>query len=370
MSAPWLTTKRSTLWHGNALEVYQRLSPGSFELVISDGPYGIGKDRQWDPGSVAELPALYEPHVAAWDRLCKPAASVYFWGTAASWAAVHPVILAHGWRFRALVVWDKGMASLAGRLDTEACRTWPDVTEVCGLYQRDPWDSTAATSAGTFVGHAAGADDRNWVRDWLVSEWERAGLRRKDADRAMSTNGMAGHFFGRSQWELPTWERFQQLASFAAEHGEPRDRPYLVHPDAIGLRASWEHLRAEWEHLRAEYEAARSPFTLPHGVTNVWRHPLVGGGERLRAADGSTLHPCQKPLAFYRRMIRASTRPGANVLEPFGGTCRAAVAAQQIGDRRAVCVEMDEQYLRAVRPALQFVAPVGGLFGGDVERTR
>lgn len=358
----WLQTQRATLWHGNALKVYERLPSASFELVISDGPYGIGKDRQWDPSSVDALPELYEPHVAAWGRLCKPGASVYLWGTAASWAAVHPVVLAHGWRFRALVTWDKGMASLAGRLDTEGCRTWPDVTEVAGFYQRAPFSTPAGPA--THVAHAAGQSDDNWLRAWLVAEWESAGLRRKDADLAMGTNGMAGHYFGRSQWELPTWERYQQLATFAAEHGQLRDRPYLVHPDAVSdtLRASYDHLRAEYDHLRAEYEAARAPFTLPHGVTNVWRHPLVSGGERLRTADGSTLHPCQKPIAFYRRMIEASTRPGAQVLEPFGGTCRAAVAAQQVGDRHAVCIEMDEAYLRAVRPALQFVPPAGGLF--------
>ena len=53
-------------------------------------------------------------------------------------------------------------------------------------------------------------------------------------------------------------------------------------------------------------------------------------------------------------MIRASSRPGELVLEPFGGTCRAAAACEAMTDtdaRRYICVEPDEDgrnYLPAV----------------------
>jgi DNA modification methylase len=72
------------------------------------------------------------------------------------------------------------------------------------------------------------------------------------------------------------------------------------------------------------------------------------------------LHPCQKPLAFYERMIRASSRPGDLVLEPFGGTCRAAVAIERLPAaeaRRYVCIEPDEDgrdYIAAVLRSLRF----------------
>ena len=371
---PIVSTDRADLWHGDSLEVYPLLPDDAFELVICDGPYNLGiAGEEWD--KVNDLVALYEPHVAAWDRVCKPGASVYLWGSEESWAALHPLMLRHGWRFQSLIVWDKGSAP-SQKSSREAARNWPIASEVAGFYQRDPWHETAANGPATFVSHAAGRDDRNWIREWLVAEWEATGLRRKDADQAMGTNGMAGHYFGRSQWELPTWERYAQLAEAAQKHGPPRARPYFVHPDAIGLRASWEHLRAswehlraewehlraEWEHLRAEYEAQRAPFDLPIATTNVWRRPAVRGAERLLDARGAALHPCQKPIDLTERMIRASTRPGASVLEPFGGTCRAAVACHRLGDRRAVCIERDRRYLDAVRPSLEFV-------GGDDAET-
>jgi len=107
--------------------------------------------------------------------------------------------------------------------------------------------------------------------------------------------------------------------------------------------------------------------------TNIWRlnqHQLKV--ERLlseqtrpnrvpqRAPERWSIHPCQKPLAFYDRLIRSSSRPGDVVLEPFGGTLRAAVACQRLPAteaRRAICVEPHRPYIEAVRPSLEF-APV------------
>ena len=43
-----------------------------------------------------------------------------------------------------------------------------------------------------------------------------------------------------------------------------------------------------------------------------------GGGERFSL---DVLHPCQKPLLFAERMIRASSRPGERILVPFGVPC-------------------------------------------------
>ena len=110
---------------------------------------------------------------------------------------------------------------------------------------------------------------------------------------------------------------------------------------------------------------------------NVWSLPAANvGPERLHTGrlvrapvnafgGGSgfskeALHPCQKPLAFYDRIIRASSRPGELVLEPYGGTCRAAVACERLPAaeaRRYVCIEPDNDgrdYLPAILPQLRY----------------
>ena len=122
--------------------------------------------------------------------------------------------------------------------------------------------------------------------------------------------------------------------------------------------------------------------------TNVWRLSNTGNpacspasmtSERIftgeyftsaRAGSRVPLHPCQKPLLFADRMIRASSRPGDRVLVPFGGTCREAVAAQRLPPdeaRHVVCIEMNRVYLDAVRGSFELdttprVAGQVGLF--------
>jgi hypothetical protein len=330
--------------------------------------------------SIDDLADWYRPHFEDVDRVCAPSASLYVWNTAAGWARLDAVLRSMGWTFRALVTWDKGLAHMAGRVDTGGLRTWFDVTEVCGFYQREEW--APSTCAGAEIAYAAGADDRNWVRLWLGSEWSESGLRRSDADKAMGTNGMAGHYFGASQWSLPTWEAYQTLAAYAAEHGAPRGRPYLVHPDFWprgGLRETYDHLREEYDHLREEYEASRPAFSAPLGVTNVWAHGPVSGSERLRGDKGETLHPCQKPVLFARRMIEASTRPGQLVYVPFGGTLRECIAARDIARddpaaaRYVIAAELNQDGPDYIGAALrqyrgQGVRPVdprqASLFGG------
>jgi DNA modification methylase len=360
--SPYHRTDRGVLYRATAEEVYPHIETDAVKLLISDGPYGIGK-ADWDRMGVDGLADWYAPHIAEWDRVCSPSSTVYAWNTAEGWARIDPLIRAAGWTFRALVTWDKGIGFMAGKCDVNGLRTWYDVTEVCGMYQREEW--APSTCAGAEIGYAAGADDRNTARVWLCSEWKEAGLKSKDADRAMGTTDMARHCFSRSQWSLPTWGRYQKLHAHAMQHGRPRERPYLVlpehwrSPDHLRasydhLRAEYDHLRAEYDHLRAEYEASRPSFDAPMGLGNVWSHGQVAGAERLRGPDGLALHPCQKPAIFYDRIIRASSRPGELVLEPFGGTCRSAAAIAQMTPpdaRRYICIEPDmdgRDYLPAV----------------------
>ena len=373
---PEITTDRATVYRSTWRELAATLPdnmPGA-SLAIVDGPYNMKKAdwdtfRDWD-----HFVAWYRPELEELTRVLDTSANVYLWGTDTSASELRPLMAELGWRRRTRVIWDKGIGFMAGKIDTAAMTNHYDLTEVCDHYQRNAWDLSGG--AGQEIAHAAGADDRNWIRPWIRAEWmEEAGLRSGEADKALGTNGMAGHYFGASQWSLPTWKHFQTLHRYAQEHGPARERPYLVLPQFADLRATYDHLRAEYDHLRAEYdhlraeyEASRAPFNHPQGVGNVWRSPTVSGAERLSGPDGS-LHPCQKPLAFYDRLIRSSSRPGDTVLEPYGGTLRAAVACHRLPpseSRHAIVCEPHGPYIEAVRPSLEWVPPTVdglGLFG-------
>ena len=52
------------------------------------------------------------------------------------------------------------------------------------------------------------------LRAYLVDGLKKSGKRACDVDRFLGTNGMAGHYFGRSQWEFPTQEVYEKLQGF------------------------------------------------------------------------------------------------------------------------------------------------------------
>lgn len=52
------------------------------------------------------------------------------------------------------------------------------------------------------------------LRNYLVEGLKKAGKRPSDVDRFLGTNGMAGHYFRKSQWEFPTREVYEKLQSF------------------------------------------------------------------------------------------------------------------------------------------------------------
>ena len=52
------------------------------------------------------------------------------------------------------------------------------------------------------------------LRNYLLTGLKNAGKRPCDVDKYLGTNGMAGHYFGKSQWEFPTREVYIKLQSF------------------------------------------------------------------------------------------------------------------------------------------------------------
>src|ERR1700742_1247127 len=125
---------RASLHLGGALDCYAAWPTPS--VIVSDGPYGVS-GYPGDPPTHAGLGAWYEPHVAAWSRRAAPSTTLWLWGTEIGWAMVHPVLERHGWEYRSLHVWDKGMAHVAGNTNTKTLRKYPVVTEVCGQYVRE-----------------------------------------------------------------------------------------------------------------------------------------------------------------------------------------------------------------------------------------
>ena len=289
--------------------------------IICDGPYGVGR-YPGEPRTVSALPTWYRPHLQAWNERARPGASLWVWGTELSWATLHGEIESAGWEYRGCQVWDKGVGRIAGTTNTATLRRFPPVTEVCVHYTRTP-----------MVGEKT-------LKQWLRSEWSRTGLTLKSADTACGVRGAASRKYLSADhlWYAPPGDKFEALAEFANREGRAHGRPYFMSDSATPMKGS-------------DIEKMRGHFDAPFGVTNVWRLPHVQGNERVREREAGpkevrALHASQKPLALIDRIVRASTRVGDILWEPFGGLCPSAIIAARTG-RSAYAAEINPVFYEA-----------------------
>ena len=170
------------------------------------------------------------------------------------------------------------------------------------------------------AGYSAACDDARGLvfeplRAYLAGERDRAGWTTRRVAEAYqqktgsrTVTGMAGHWFERVQWTLPTAENYAWLRElFNAGEGE---------------------------HLRREYEHLRRPFSLTERDqwSDIWEFEPV--------ANYPGKHPCEKPLSLLAHMLNASTKPGALVLDAFIGSGATGDACARLG-RRFIGIERD-----------------------------
>lgn len=316
------------LYLGNVSEQYGNWPAP--DLIVSDGAYGV-RGFRGDTTDVSGLAEWYKPHVLAWAKAAKPSTSLWFWNTEVGWATVHPLLLATGWEYVQLAVWNKGLAHIAGNVNGKTIRQLPVVTEVSALYRRKVYLCT---------GDGQTLD----VKAWLRAEWQRSGLPLNRANEACGVKNAATRKYLTQDW-LWYWtpgEAVEKMARYCHEYGKAAGHPYFSLDGQTPVTAdAWDALRSVWNHR--------------NGVTNVWdRHPLADG-ERLKGTmersaprtykptKQSAAHLNQKPLDLMLTQVYAASNEGDVIWEPFGGLASASVASVLLG-RKAYVAELDDSF--------------------------
>ena len=313
-----LSNSLGQLWHGDVLKCYDQWP--SPVAIISDGPYGIDGYRG-DTKTPSSLAEIYEPHIKKWSEKATPETTLWFWNTEVGWASVHPVLERHGWIYRGLNIWDKGIDHIAGNCNGKTMRKFPTVTEVCAHYVRKEIFKLASGQETS-------------IQNWLISEWKRTGLTLAKANEACGVKNAASRKYLTKDhlWYFPPADVFKKLVDYANTHGDIAHKPYFTIDGKTTLSSN------QWERMR-------SKFNFEYGATNVWTTPALRSKERLK--DGTLVsHPNQKPLVLMNRIINASTDTGDLIWEPFGGTASASVAAEKTGRLYRTC-EIDKDYLKS-----------------------
>lgn len=78
-------------------------------------------------------------------------------------------------------------------------------------------------------------------------------------------------------------------------------------------------------------------------MTDVWQLPAIGRWEK-----SCGKHPTQKPLSILARIIQASTKQDAWILDPFSGSATTGIAACLLG-RKFLGLEIEEDFLMMSR---------------------
>ena len=79
------------------------------------------------------------------------------------------------------------------------------------------------------------AEESERLRSYLIVARDAAGLRSSDVDRHLGTNGMSGHYFGRSQWGFPTRESYIRMQEIMPALNKDFD-------EVVGLSTLWQSL--------------------------------------------------------------------------------------------------------------------------------
>ena len=74
-------------------------------------------------------------------------------------------------------------------------------------------------------------------------------------------------------------------------------------------------------------------------MKDVWKLPAIAKWEK-----SCGKHPTQKPLSVLTRIILASTKPGAWILDPFAGSSTTGIAAN-LTNRRFLGIDMETEFL-------------------------
>jgi site-specific DNA-methyltransferase (adenine-specific) len=328
----------ATLYLGDCMDILPTLA--KVDAVITDPPYGKVKgdfDDEWTNrrGMLPDAERWIDAIVPA----MKPNATLWWF----AWPSLAGRIedrIARRLNVLSHIVWTKPTPK-GQKCRKEALRAPMPVTERILMAEHYGADNMALGETG----YAAKCDELRGflfepLRAYLADEWQRAGLTNKDADKATGSQ-MAGHWFTRVQWTLPTQEKYEQLQACANANGG-------------------EYLRREYEDLRREYEDLRRFFDCRSGdqFSDVWSFaaPTFNHG-----------HPTEKPVGLMSYIVRLSVRENRTILDPFMGSGTTGVAAIQLG-RKFIGIEREPKYFDIACQRIEQAVAQGQLF--EPEQTK
>lgn len=164
-------------------------------------------------------------------------------------------------------------------------------------------------------------------------------------------------------WHYRRWtgksKRFQRLHDVLLFYAQTPDHFFNVLYDPYTEKSL---KRKQNYHTRIKGDDVYVTSVDERGVRagDVWIIPVINSQAKER-----TGYPTQKPLALYRRVIEASSKPGDLVLDPFCGCATTCIAAQDLG-REWAGIDVAGKAIELTKMRLRNEL---GLFADPIHRT-
>ena len=330
---------------GDSIELMPKVETGSVHLVATDPPYYRVVDSEWDDQWGADAEAFLKwiaSFLVEFDRVMVDRGTVGVFCSPDMSAGIELemrrvfAVLNH-------IVWRKPSLGRLGSMDKDTLRRFFPTSERFIIAEKCRNPDGDLFRFRDHVNHAVARDVYAEIREALVAARDAAGLTNRQIDKELGTAGMAGHYFGGSQWTLPTKEAWEKIVKLAGETPMPTWESLRRSYDA--KRREFNSRRREFDSRRREFDSARREFDSDRDydfelLSDVWTF------ERTTMADRAG-HPTQKPLALMEHIVTTMSREGDVVLDPFGGSGSTLIACERLG-RQARLFEIDPRYVDVI----------------------
>ncbi len=336
-----------TLVNADCLQYLPSIPDNSVDLIVTDPPYFKVKshawDNQWD--DVTAFLAWLDDVLLEFWRVLKPNGSLYLF-CSSKLASDTEILIRQRFEVLSHIIWAKPSGPW-NRMHKPDMRAFFPSTEriiFAGHYG-------AEGSAKGSSGYSKKCTELKRqvfkpLMDYFIDARRTLGITAKEINEATNAQ-MSSHWFGASQWALPSKEQYKKLQTLFHAKAQVLNRTHSELVDEYQvLKKEYDHLRLDYDDLKAQYQSLRRPFSVTKDVpfTDVWHF------QNVQSYPGK--HPCEKPAKLLEHVIRTSSRPGMVVLDAFMGSGSAGKVCRKL-DREFIGIELEEETFDTTLTALQ-----------------
>lgn len=323
------------LVHADSLNYIKTLPDDCIDLIVTDPPYFRVKSCAWDnqwSDTKAYLQWLDEVVAQFW-RVLKPNGSLYLF-CGSRLASDTELLLREHFNVLNHIIWAKPSGPWRRACKDELRSFFPSTERILfAEHYQGPYRGKA--SEYNVKRQKLKKDVLSPLIEYFKQARDGLGVTAKEIQIATGKQ-MASHWFGYSQWQLPSEADYIKLQVLFEEVAKEKGRTNRLTKSHVELAQEQLTLRRSYQELAGQYNLLRRYFSVTAEVpyTDVWDYSPV------QYYPGK--HPCEKPAVMLEHIINSSSREGDLVADFFMGSGSTLKAAVKLG-RRGLGVELEKE---------------------------